>query len=458
MKRFILLLAVCITTATCVKAQTGVETGTPYGRGEDSTRCAQNLTLFGVHAKSNNYKEAYPYWKSAYEECPASSINIYLIGVNIIKWLISEEPDPAKKEALIDDLMKIYDDRFKYFGNDPRVRKDEVIARKAYDYNSLKADNTDYNLMYTWLKEVIEETKEKTYPLAVSRYLFASMKLMQTDTEKYKEQYINDFLMCSDIFDAQYSEAATDSVKETLSGLKSDMEKMFFSSGVAECNIIEDIYTPKVEANKENLAFLKETMKLFSRLNCNETDLFITVSEYAHKIEPTAESATGLGLKAVKNKDYTTAEKYYLEAIGMSDDSNSKAILHYSIAAMALQQEQYQKARQFSLSCLKENPNYGRAYILIARAYASGARNIYPSDPSPTKVKNKLIYYLIVDKLERARQVDPSVSKEATELINQYTKYFPSTEEIFMHNELKEGESITIEGWVNETTKIRENK
>jgi len=261
--------------------------------------------------------------------------------------------------------------------------------------------------------------------------------------------------MCSDFFDAQYSEAATDSVKETLSGLKSDMEKMFFASGVAECDVIQSMFAPRIEEKKGDLTYLKETMILFRKLNCNETDLFITASEYAYKLEPTAESAMGLGLKATKDNDFATAEKYYLEAIGMSDDSEAKAKLNYAIAYMAFQQKQYQKTKQFSLSCLKENPNYGRAYILIATAYAGGATDMFPDDTSPTKVKNKLIYYLIVEKLEKARQVDPSVAKEANELINQYRKYFPSTDDIFMHPELKVGDSITIGGWVNETVTIR---
>ena len=38
-------------------------------------------------------------------------------------WKIAQEKDPAKKKALIDDLMGVYDKRVKYFGNDRRYGK-----------------------------------------------------------------------------------------------------------------------------------------------------------------------------------------------------------------------------------------------------------------------------------------------------------------------------------------------
>ena len=450
MKRFILLLAVCMVTATGAKAQTGKESGTPFGSGADSLRCLENVSLFDSYARSKNYKDAYPFWKKAYDECPASNVNIYIAGVNIINWQISQETDPAKIDALVDDMMKLFDDRLLYFEHDPRTRKDEVIARKADNYNRLKGDNTDYNLMYKWTGDVIEEFKEKSYPMAVSRHMFASFRLMHSDMEKYKEQYINDYLQCTDIFDALLDEA-NEATKKTILGYKAEMDQNFFASGVADCDVLQDIFAPRIEENKGNLDFLKETMILFRRLKCNETDLFITASEYAYKIEPTAESAMGLGVKALKDKDLSAAEKYYNEAIGMSDKAETRAILYFSLANIALQQKQYPKAKQLSLRCLTENPGFGKAYQLIAQAYAWGAQSIYPND----QVLSRCIYYAIVDKLEKARQVDPSLAGEVNSLINQYSKNFPSTEDIFMHDEIKKGENFTIEGWVNETVKIR---
>ncbi|MDR0395291.1 MAG: hypothetical protein LBH77_09055 [Tannerella sp.] len=437
-----------------MNAQKGIDQGTPYGSGEDSVRCITNISLFIPYAKSGNFKDAHPYWKAVYDECPASTKNIYIYGVDIINWQISQENDAAKKEALINDLMKLYDDRIKYFGDDNRYGKDWIVSRKAQNYNQLKGEGTDPAVIYKWTGEVMDEFKEKTEALAVSLYMFASFKILQNDMDKHKAQYVEDFLKTSAILDAQIETAkkannAKD--EENIIARKVEIEKNFVLSGAADCEILQSIYGAKIEENKTNLDFLKETLTLLRRVNCREIDAFFTASEYAHNIEPTPESAMGLGSKAFREKDFAAAEKYYNEAIEMSDNAEIKAELYYALAAMAQQQNSFVKAKQLSLKCLAENPNYGRAYMLIAMCYASGAKTAFPDD----QVLTKCVYYTVVDKLEKARQVDSSLAEEAGKLINTYKKYYPTKEEIFMHPEIDQGKSFSIGGWIGETVTIR---
>ena len=452
MKKIVFLLAVLMMAAIGAKAQKGIEVG-GYGRGADSIRCQENVSLFIQYANAKNFQDALPFWKKVYEECPGAHVNTYIQGQQIINWQISQETDPAKREELINAMIKLFDDRLKYFGNDRRYPKDNVIARKAAAYNTLKGENADFSLIYKWTGEAIEEFKEKTDPMAVSRYMFASFKLLQENKEKHKEQYINDFLKCSDIFNKLHA-AAVAANKTTdidnITGYKAEMEQNFFGSGVAECDVLIGIYAPRVEENKTNLEFLKATMILLRKMQCNETDLFITASEYAHKIEPTPESAMGLGSKALKNNDNATAEKYFNEAIAMTDDSDTKADLYFALLSLAVNQKQYPKAKQLFQKCIAENPNHGKAYFMIANAYALGGRNI-----SDDTVLAKCVYYAVVDKLERARQLDPSLAAEVNKLIAQYSKGFPTKEEVFMHPEIEAGGSYTVGGWINETVKIR---
>jgi tetratricopeptide (TPR) repeat protein len=439
---------------TGMNAQKGIDNGTPYGSGEDSIRCITNISLFVPYAKSGNFKDAYPFWKIVYDECPASNRNIYSYGVDILNWQISQEKNAAQKEAQIQTLMKLYDDRIKYFGDDNRYGKDWIISRKAQNYNQLKGEDTDPAIIYKWTGEAMSEFKEKTEALAVSLYMFSSFKLLQNDMDKHKTQYVEDFLKSSAILDAQIAAAKTANNakdEENLTARKIEIEKNFALSGAADCEILQSIYGAKIEENKTNLDFLKETLTLLRRVNCRETDAFFTASEYAHKIEPTPESAMGLGSKAFKDKDFSTAEKYYNEAIEMSDNAEIKAELYYALAAMAQQQNNYARAKQFCLKCLTENPNYGRAYMLIAMCYASGAKNAFPDDP----VLTKCVYYTVVDKLERARQVDPSIADEVGNLISTYKKYYPTKEEIFMHPEIDQGKTFSIGGWIGETVTIR---
>lgn len=212
-------------------AQKGVDNGTKYGSGEDSIRCLTNISLFVPYAKVNNFQDAYPSWKIAYEECPAATKDIYLYGVRIMNWKIEQEKDATKREALINDLMAVYDKRIQYFGNDPKYGKDWIVGRKTQDYLSLKGDKADIPMVYGWLGQVLDEYKEKTDELAVSQYMFASHKMMEKDEAGHKAKFVQDFLKCSSIFDAQIKAAqaaGNQKLVDNLTAMKAGVEKGFF--------------------------------------------------------------------------------------------------------------------------------------------------------------------------------------------------------------------------------------
>ena len=67
---------------------------------------------------------------------------------------------------------------------------------------------------------------------------------------------------------------------------------------------------------------------------------------------------------------------------------------------------------------------------------------------------SKCTYFAAIDKLYRAKAVDPSVKKEADKFIASYSTYTPETTDLFMKG-YKTGDTVTIGGWINETTTIR---
>ena len=451
------ILSVAVLLATVVmsaNAQKGVDNGTQFGSGEDSIRCLTNISLFIPYAKVNNYQDAYPYWKIAYDECPAATKDIYLYGVRIMNWKIEQEKDAAKKDALINDLMAVYDKRVKYFGSDKKYGKDWILARKVEDYLRLKGDKADIAAAYGWLSQVLDEFKEKTDELAVSEYMFLSHKMMEKDEAGHRAKFVQDFLRCSSIFDTQIKAAqAANNQKllDNLMAMKAGIEKGFSGSGAADCETLQNIYADQIEKNKDSLDFLKETLTLLRRAGCQEIDAYFKASEYAYQKEKTAEIAFGMGNQSIKKHDYASAERYLTEAADMATEKDMKENIYYTLAALASQQHAYPKMRNYCHKVLELNPNNGKAYILIGNAYAASASGIYPDDP----VKRKCVYYAAVDKLMKARAVDPSVAGEAGALIGRYSAYFPSTEEIFMHPDLNKGAEFTVGGWIGEHTTIR---
>lgn len=450
----VLLLALGCTMGTLgAYAQKGVDNGTQFGSGEDSVRCITNISLFVPYAKAGNFKDAHDFWKIAYDECPAATKDIYLYGVRIVGWQIENEKDAAKKAELVNKLMEVYDKRVKYFGSDKRYGKDWIVARKAQDYIQHMGSNVDANKLYGWLKEIVDEFGNNTDALGVNLFTYASLLKMQADAN-FKDQYIQDYLKAASVLDAQLKAAqAANNQKEvkTVQAYISSVENNFANSGAADCETLQNVYASKVEENKSNLDFLKQTIALLRRSRCQEAEVYFTASGYAHAIEPTAESAVGLAKQAVKKQDYETAIKFFEEAVSLEADPVEKANDYYMIALLTFEQNSYSKAREYCRKAIAENANYGAPYLLIGKMYAATAKSVYPSDG----VMARAVYYAAIDKFSKAKQVDESCTEEANQLISSYSAHLPSNEEVFMHPDLEKGKAVTIGGWIGESTIVR---
>ena len=224
--------------------------------------------------------------------------------------------------------------------------------------------------------------------------------------------------------------------------------KGFIASGAGDCKTLNEYYADKVEPNKSNKEFLNEVLDALASVGCTDSDLYFTASEYLHIMEPSA-SAAGLANKSLRDRDYDTAVKYYSEAAKLETDKRKSSDYMMQLAGIFSNQRNYSRARSAAYDALEYNPNNGEAYILIAQLYASSANSIF----SETE-KAGLVYCAAVDKLQRARSIDPSVAGKANSLINRYSAAFMDAETAFMMG-IKAGESVHIPGWIGETTTVR---
>ncbi len=102
--------------------------------------CKVNLALFTEYAKVKSYADAYEPWMKVYTECPSLSKNIYVFGVKILEWKIKQATTQEEFKEAFDQLMKLYDDRIQYFGNDPRIPTPVILEMKASKYNEYFPD------------------------------------------------------------------------------------------------------------------------------------------------------------------------------------------------------------------------------------------------------------------------------------------------------------------------------
>ncbi|MCQ2370018.1 MAG: hypothetical protein MJ007_06035 [Paludibacteraceae bacterium] len=454
--RIFLVAGAFILTATSAHAVKAIDDGSKFGTGEDSIRCLEQVSLLSSYYKIKAYDDAYNSFKIIYDECPqAAGRTLYNNGAFLIKYKMSQEKDKAKKQDWFKLLMECYEKRIQYFGNDKKYPESYIRGRQAIDYIELSGDPNMLDVVLPWLEMSITDRGSASEAAVVDYYFRMKEKQYQSDTEKYKESFINDFLKVARILEGSIvlgEEKTKDAYKATLSNVNS----IFVKSGAADCATLDGVFASKVEANTNNVVDLTAIIKLYKGANCTESDVYFSASAKAHKLNPSSETAAGCGYQAIKKEEYAQALDFFNEAITLLDESAENDSIRYDyqyiIAGILMTQDKYADAKAAALKAIQYAPNQGKPYIALARMYADPKHNPYSDD----KILAKTVYWAAVDKLEKAKAVDPDCAEEAQALINQFRKYYPTKEDVFFKPELKVGETFHIGGWINESVRCRD--
>ncbi|MGQ1890909.1 tetratricopeptide repeat protein [Thermophagus sp. OGC60D27] len=449
MKAFTIIVLGFLISMPQIYAQKGVEDGSKYGHGEDSIRCLKNLSLYTELAKQELYDDAYPYWEIAFNECPLSTRRLYTDGVDILTHKIKNAEDESKKEAFFQELMKVYDQRMKYFGNHSRYGVPYIKATKAIDILEYKKSDPAYKKQaYQLLSDAVANGGAKYQPAAFALYITTSIAMWK-DEEISGEEVVNNYIDVSEKINKLIADPKMAKYKKMYTKLSGQLEDVFAGSGVASCETLDNIYSPQVEEHKEDLEWLKRVNRLLTNALCDDMDLLFKVSEYLYRIEPSSSAAFGLARRYLKSGESANAIKYYEEAISLEENKEKKADYYYQLGLVHLAGKNYVSARANALKAIENNPNWGKPYILIGKAYAASANSVGSND-----FEHKTAYWAAVDKFVKAKSVDPEAVAEANELINAYSNHFPKTDEIFFQG-LEEGAAYTVGGWIGERTSVR---
>ena len=437
-------------SSTAVFAQKGVEDGSRFGHGQDSLNCLQNISIYTEYVKTNNFKDAYQPWKAVFTEAPLAQMTTYINGAKILRALIATEKDGAKQKQYFEELLKVHDQRIQYLDGLNRLvktpaRKGDIIGAKAHDYFSMGGQ--DNNEAYAMFAEAVEAEKSNLPYYVLMEFVESSAKKVKAE-EAHKEQFVQDYIAAAGYANEAFNAAKKESAKKNYQIAKENIDAHFINSGVATCDNLQAIYAPKVEENKTNLDYLKSVMKVMKMLGCTEAEAYFAASELAHAIEPTAETAIGCGYMYYKKGDFDKCISYFDNAIELQQDPIQKADYYYSAAAVLFANKQLSKAKQYARQSIEFNGENGKPYILIAQMYASSPKW------SDEAALNKCVFFAVIDKLQRAKSVDPSCAEEADKLIRTYAGYTPKDEDLFFIG-LKKGDAVTIGGWIGETTTIR---
>ena len=471
-----LFFAFLVLVAASASAQNGITNDYRFGpTAEDSLRCVNTITIVNVNLNNKDYATAYDAWKTVYTEFPVARVDTYTNGIKLLTALIGKESDPAKKETYIQELLGVYDQQIKYIDKLQEITKTKLSAgyllgKKAMAYIQYYKD-APVDTVYRMLAKSVELEKGMSEYTITERFMkYSALKYKQD--KNHGEQILDDYLNASvyivevldkyhdriELSEAKYREEGNP--RDSLNAIgygkmidasrisKSNIDAYFINSGAASCEDLSKIYGPTLEANKDNIEYLNKVLSVMGMLKCTNEDTYLTAAEYALAIEPTAKAAMGCGYRYYKKGEIDKAIEFFDQAIELETSITTKSELCYKVGKIQYSLKNYAKARAYANKALGFNSKYGQPHILIAECYA--ATTNWSEDP----LMNSCTYFASLDRLDRAKAVDPSVKREADKLIKIYSQHTPNVTDLFMRG-LEAGMTVKIGGWINETARIR---
>ena len=428
MKRtgFIIAMIVMALSSTSVFAQ---------GKyGADSANCIKYLSFYKDYFKQKSYNEALPNWREAFKRCPPTANQTMLVdGTTLMRKLISQNSkNPVYREKLVDSLMMIHDIRI---ANYPKYA---VTARNNKGLDLANYVQNDPERLYKEYGEIIAGNKTKTKPTILLFYFDSAVELYKNGSID-EEEIIGVYEGCMELLSKMDPKDAAD--KEMVDDMKVKIEELFASNNIADCDKLIELYTPKFEADPQNIELAEKIVRFMSAADgCTDNALFISAATSIHKSNPTHASAYTLYKLNASTGKSAEAVKYLQEAIDREDsDAAQDAEYYYELAVYNFKCGNNLAAEQAAKKVIPlatTSEIKGKTYMLIGTIWG-GVRC------DGNDIAKRAPYWVAVDYFERAKAADPELAAEANKRINEYKKYYPLTADAFMFG-VNDGETYQV--------------
>lgn len=420
MKRFILLVSLAV-----MAMSGGVSAfAQKYGSGPDSTECKKYLSYYNEYYKQKNYDSALPNWRKAYKYCPPSaSYNMLVHGTKLIRDLIIQnQNNPQYKDQLIDSLMFIYNQRLE---ERPKLASGTLNNMGTDMRNFMK--NEPYKL-YEGLTGVIAKNGSKT-----------SMGLFTDQVSVACDLYKDGLLEPEKVINAYETAVAyigqivpkNDTEKRLIEKTMGDIENLFISSQVADCDNLIALFSPRFEANPEDLDLAKNIVRMMGMTEgCMDNDLFLKAVTTMHKLEPSYTSAYNLYKLHSSRDEVAEAIRYMEEAVAYPESDNVQdADYLYQLAVFCSKNGETVKSVEAANKSIElDSANAGKSYMLLGILWGSA-----PVYPNGNEIEKRSKYWVAVDYMTKAKNADPTLASDADNYIKQFKAFYPSTGDAFMY-------------------------
>jgi len=420
-----------------------------------SPDCLKYMDFYSQNYKQKQYDDALPQWRLAYSLCPKNfRANIYIHGSYLLNRQIGKvgKKDPAYREALIDSLLTLQDERLLNFPTGKKNgvvvdMKSSILNNKGQYIINFRSANTKY--MYEQLGAIIDQLGSETKGSIFVNYMQAAIEMYREGAIEV-DDVMNAYTRSAELLAAAIP--ADDAEAQAIGEAKVTLESVFAESNVASCDNLVAIFTPRFNDNPDDVALISNIVKLMSKAECFSSDLYLKAVTSMHKLDPSASSAYFLYRLHASRNNVGDAIKYMNEAIAKSAEaepaSETLAQYYYELANFAYKSNMKKDAYTAAQNAASLDFGYaGKAYMIMGHIWAGTS---YAGNEITRYAPN----WAACDFYNKAKAADPSLADEANRQIAKNSYYAPLAD-AFMYD-YRNGQSITITaGGITVTTTMR---
>lgn len=402
---------------------------------------------------SGEVPEAFERWKKVYAKAPAADglrNTVYTDGIYFYEYFLSQTQDSTVIKEYVDEIFNIYDEIERCY---PSPTNDSD-ARKAFDMFYKYPYKGTHREVYALMKKVIDKDGEEM-PYYIMNPFGALL------VEQHNEKNIDDAEA------KKYTEILNTALETQLAECKGEACKTYepitqylgerldyFETvkGFYDCAYFTEKYYADYQANPgdcDNVVTVLSRLKFGGCTKENSTEYNEILNKYAADCR---EPVGGSGCYSLlQDGNYNEAIDCFNDKAANEADTEKKAKYTLLIAKIYYAHlKNFSQARRYAQDAADIRGNWGDPYLLIGRMYASSG----PLCGSGRGWNSQVVVWPALDMWYKAKNIDPAAAGEANKFINQYSRYMPTKEDIFIRN-LKVGDSYTVPCWIQRSTQIR---
>ncbi|WP_232803070.1 tetratricopeptide repeat protein [Gracilimonas amylolytica] len=443
MKQLITLLGILFVSSPIINAQAECQQEPPSGLSPLAA-----YSIFYENYKSGDYEFALDYgrWMTCakpetIEGNPRFSLlTQYERLVKIYDEVGRSKDDPTIKAAYIDTAETLLNEAIELFGDNPEDKFDIVFDRGRFYQQNYNIIDGGLDKAYNDYVMLFEIDPERAANMGNGYYLRQALNHLVSEDRKEDAQNL------------------IDTVSPMVSGELADFlgEKQQDILGSPQERVA--YFEPLLENDPNNLDALKALEGAYESLD--QRDKLNEVKVKINELEPTYESAYSLAEFDRSNANYTEAITFYEQALERADTDDQRKTVYLRLADMNINIENLQTAKRYVQQALQIDPNDGNTIIKMATIY--GAAVTKCTEGRKLEAADKVVYWVVIDYLNKAKSVDPSVAGTVNQQLSTYEDVSPNSEDKFFTLNLEDGDTIRVDGslrdcysWINESTTVR---